>query len=127
MENAVKEGIVTPEEIEQSYTDKNVRDEIKKKVIGNNYVNNAINNGNYDTIVNGISKDLNATNTLNQYQSEISKRLSNNPEYQELFKQDLEDGDHHIRRLRQIYRLICQCRAPDFRQRRFGRNPQGSD
>ncbi|MBQ2350423.1 MAG: hypothetical protein II393_04090 [Cytophagales bacterium] len=88
LENAVKEGIVTPEEIEQSYTDKNVRDEIKKKVIGNNYVNNAINNGNYDTIVNGISKDLNATNTLNQYQSEISKRLSNNPEYQELFKQD---------------------------------------
>ena len=88
LETAIKDGIVTAEEVEKSYTDKNVRDEIKKKVIGNNYVNNAIKNGNYDTIVNGISKDLNATNTLNQYQSEISKRLSNNPEYQELFKQD---------------------------------------
>ena len=88
LETAIKDGIVTPEEVQQSYTDKNVRAEIKKKVIGNNYVNNAINNGNYDTILKGISKDLNATNAINQYQSEISKQLSENPEYQELFRQD---------------------------------------
>ena len=88
LETAIKDGMVTPEEVQQSYTDKNVRAEIKKKVIGNNYVNNAINNDNYDTILKGISKDLNATNAINQYQSEISKQLSENPEYQELFREN---------------------------------------
>ena len=88
LETAIKDGVVSQQEVVDSYTNKDVRNEIKSKVIGNNFVNNAIENGNYDQILNGISQDLSATNTINLYQTQVAQELSNNPEYQELFRQN---------------------------------------
>lgn len=87
LETALKDGIVTQQEIENSNND-NIRNEIKFKVIGNNFVNNAIENGNYETIIKGIAQDLSATNVLNSYQTQVAKQLSENPEYQQIFREN---------------------------------------